>query len=322
MGRTHLAKYRQNERAELVAIADPNVEEILKGGAAAGNIDTGGDLGDLSALKRHRSAEELLADPDVAMVDICTPTPTHAGLAVKALQAGKHVMCEKPLALTVEEARRVAGAAAEAAGLFMVAHCIRFWPEYVWAKRTLDSKTYGGVLAASFRRLSATPTWGWEGWLGDEERSGGAALDLHIHDVDAVRWFFGQPRSVTSRASGRGHIVTLYEYPDGPAVSAEGGWLCASGFPFEMAFLIVCERATIEFTSRRSPGLLVYEEGKEGKAPEVAAGDGYGGEIDYFLSCVIEGKRPEHGTAEESAEAVRVALLEVESAKTGGPAAL
>lgn len=322
MGRTHAAAYRTMQDVQLAAIADAEIERIVSSGASAGNIaGQGGPLGDLSGVALHTDPRRIIEDPSIEIVDICLPTPFHAEFSIAALKAGKHVICEKPMARTLKEADRMLAAAKKAKGLFMVAHCLRFWPEYVWAKRAIEAGSFGKVLAASFRRLSAKPTWGWQGWFADEARSGGALLDLHIHDIDIVRWFFGAPTAVTSRASSLGHVQTLYEYPQGPAVAAEGGWLCEASFPFEMAYLIVCERGTMEFSSRRSPALLVYEGGTS-RAPELERADAYAAELAYFVSCVRKGVRPEAISPEDAREAVRLAELEARSAAEGRRIAL
>jgi len=316
MGRTHAAAYRTLPEVELAAIADVEIDRLASSGGGAGNIaGQGAPLGDLAGVALHEDPRKLVEDHTLDIIDVCLPTPLHAELSIAALEAGKHVICEKPMARTVEEADRIVAAARKAAGFFMVAHCLRFWPEYVWARRALAEARFGRTLAASFRRLSARPSWGWQGWFADESRSGGALLDLHIHDIDVIRWFFGAPAAVTSRASSLGHVQTLYEYPGGPAVAAEGGWLCESGFPFEMSYLVVCERATMEFTSRRTPALLVYEGGQP-KAPELERADAYAAEIAYFVRCVREHRRPDAITPEDAREAVRIAEAEARSSRT------
>ena len=323
MGKMHFDCYQANRKARVVAIAD--VDPAKRAGdwsAIGGNIgDASGARVDLSGIKTYARAEDLIADPEVDLVDICLPTYLHARYTVAALEAGKHVMCEKPMALNRRECQKVKQAARKARGKMMVGHCIRFWPEYEVAKRIIDTGRYGQVLSATFRRVSPTPTWSWKNWLMKAPKSGGAALDLHIHDTDYILWLFGRPQKVVSLGtrrvtSGVDHIVTHYYYPRrNLQVTAEGGWLMPEGLPFEMGFTIVCEDGTLEYRSTSGKGLQVFLPGGRILSPKVPPGDGYSRELDYLLGC-IERKRPvETVTPESSALSVLVVEREVESVK-------
>jgi len=79
----------------------------------------------------------------------------------------------------------------------MVAQVIRFWPEYVKLKEIFDSGSLGKMVSISCARLSPTPTWAWNNWLLDSERSGGALLDLHIHDTDFLLYLLGKPQKAS-----------------------------------------------------------------------------------------------------------------------------
>ena len=216
MGAVHFKSYRQIEGAEVVAVCDPDPKRLTGDwSGAAGNIDamTGGQA-DLSNLRTFTNYADLLAS-DVDLVDLTVPTYLHAEMAVQALRAGKHVFCEKPMARTSALAETMVEAAEEAGRMLMVGHVLRFWPEYLAMKEMIDSGVYGPVRSAVLTRLSATPAWSWENWMPDPARSGSAALDLHIHDVDTILWYFGQPLWVSSvgtvdAAGGVAHIVTQY----------------------------------------------------------------------------------------------------------------
>ena len=191
MGRTHFEAYESLKDAKVVAVADMNAAR------AAGDLaGTGGNVlqGGLSRLPMDRIKGYTdyckLLESDVDIVDICVPTPAHADTAIEAIQSGKHVICEKPLGRTLADAQRIADAAAKGKGAFMPAMCMRFWPEWAWLKKAVDNKTYGKVLGASFRRCASMPG----GWFSDGKMSGGAILDLHIHDTDFVNFLFGKPR--------------------------------------------------------------------------------------------------------------------------------
>ncbi len=131
-------------------------------------------------------------------MDICTPTPLHPTQAIAALKAGKHVLCEKPLARTSAEAREILQAAETAPGFLMPAMCMRFWPGWSWLKQMVTQESYGKVLAARFRRESEMPAWSRQGTYSGGNDPGGALFDLHIHDTDFVNHLFGRPASVFS----------------------------------------------------------------------------------------------------------------------------
>jgi len=325
-GTTHFRGYGEIPEAKVVAVCDLSGKKLAGDWAeAAGNIDTGAAARqDLSGIRTYADLADLLADAGVDLVDLCVPTFQHADFAVRALEAGKHVLCEKPMARTVGECRRMIEAAEKAGRVLAVGHVLRFWPEYVVIKEMIDSGRYGRVLEAVLTRLSPKPGWTWDDWILDEARSGGAPLDLHIHDADTVRWFFGPPAQVTAVGvegpTAMDHIVTTYHYADGPVVVAEGGWGYPAAFPFRMEARLVFEKAALEFTTMRSPTLAVYEEGAEAPVrPEVPQADGYTEELRYVVQCVDQGREPERLLGAEAAAAVALVEAEVQAARTGRP---
>src|SRR6185295_20057953 len=223
--------------------------------------------------------------------DICAPTQTHPELALAALQAGKHVLCEKPLARTAGEARQIADAASMAATFLMPAMCLRFWPQWVWAKKAIAENTYGRCLAARFRRVAQPAGWGQKFFL-DGKLSGGALLDLHIHDTDFVQFCFGRPLAVFStgfsKVSGAiDHVVTQYQVGSGATVSAEGSWAMTDGFGFTMSYTVVFENATADFDLARGPEpLKLYQAGEPPQTLQLKGKDGYVGELQYLLDCI------------------------------------
>jgi len=327
MGKMHFGVHQASGKSRVVAIADVD-EAKLKGdwSAIAGNISDPSAKGvNLAGIKRYAKAEELIHDPEIDLVDITLPTYLHARYAVAALKAGKHVLCEKPIALTMEQANEMVAAAKNAKGCFMVAQCIRFWPEYEVAKELVEKKTYGPVCSASFRRVSATPVWGWRNWLQKHTLSGGAVIDLHTHDIDHINYLFGVPKAVsavgvTKTSGGVDHIVANYTFArKNLQVTAEGGWGMQPAFPFSMAFTIVCEKATIDYSSAKSPSLTVYPADGKAVVPQVPAGHGYSREIDYFLTCIQENRKPATVTPADAAAAVKMVEAEVKSVRTGRP---
>src|SRR6266568_5864160 len=142
MGVTHLRAYQQVESANIVAVCDAvrlPVNGILQG--VAGNIKKSDDIDLGKEVKVFRRLDEVLADAQVALVDLCTPTPLHPEQAIAALKAGKHVFCEKPLARTSAAAREIVKAAEKAPGFIMPAMCMRFWPGWSWLKEAVEKQT-------------------------------------------------------------------------------------------------------------------------------------------------------------------------------------
>src|ERR1051325_5404760 len=178
MAATHIRAYRQVEGARVAALCNPSGRH-LDGDFTnvAGNVGATDPVKlDLTGVKVTKSFPDLLADPDVHAIDICAPTRAHAELAIAALRAGKHVLCEKPMARSSARAGEMAAEADKARGVFMPAMCVRFWPEWAWLKAAIATGRYGKVLAARFRRGAEPPAWGRNTFFTGAE-SGGALFD-------------------------------------------------------------------------------------------------------------------------------------------------
>lgn len=322
MGVTHLRAHLDNPAARVVAVCDATripVDGVLPG--VAGNIKKSDDIRLGPDVSVFRSLDGLLADPEVELVDICTPTHLHPEQAIVALRAGKHVLCEKPLARTSAEAGEILKVAEASPGMLMPAMCMRFWPGWAWLKQAVAERSFGRVLAASFRRVSEMPAWNRQG-----SYSGGALFDLHIHDSDFVNFLFGRPASVfscgvTGNSGDVDHVVTQYHIPGGPAVHAEGSWLLKRGF--NMAYTLHCERATVDFDlSRGVDALHVTEQGCDPRIVKLEGLDGYGAETRYFVDCVAHGRLPQIVTAQDGMTALEICEAEEKSVHTGQPVGL
>jgi predicted dehydrogenase len=321
MGKMHFETYRKIPGARVTALCDGDPRKRAGDwSAVSANIGSGGGRYDLSGYRVHADAADLIADPDVDVVDITLPTYLHAGVALRALEAGKHVICEKPMARTGADALKMAAAAKAARRKLFIGQCIRYWPAYAVARRIIQGGALGRVQSAAFRRLAATPLGSWRNWLQDPALSGLCALDLHIHDADFVLYTFGRPKAVTSRGAGfsRGrldHIATTYEYGDGALVTAEGSWMYAPPFGFEMTFLVALERATLALG--RDGALRLLPKRGQPRTLKVPAGDGYLLELRDFIGCLARGKDSEVVTPASAAASVRLVEAEVESALRG-----
>ena len=306
MGRTHLAAVRNIPSAELVAVAtrDPAKRR------------------EFSGVRTCPDWRDLVHDPEVEAVDICLPTDLHAMATVAALEAGKHVLVEKPMALDEHETQRMLRAADGAGSILMVAHALRFFPEYEPLLRIVRDAELGPLRAAVFRRRCAAPGWG--DWFGDPARSGGGVLDLLIHDVDLALHLFGVPEAVSADgyvnlSQGLDLITGTLHYADGAAVTIAGGWHHFGGYPFSMEYTVSFEDGTVEYSSAGRPPTL-HRAGVEPESLVPPQRDGYQTEIEYFLECVAAARRPERCPPEESAAAVRLTrLLEQARQRKGEP---
>ncbi len=291
MGRTHAAAYADNAArspgaCRLVAVSDPNPERMRAAAATGGNIGPGDAIPELDRadLRRRTEPSELLADPDVHLVSICTPTDTHIDLALAAINSGKHVLVEKPVALDAEQIRRLAEAAAARDRLVMPAMCMRFWPGWTHLKAALTDGRYGSLHAISFTRLGTRPAWSPD-FYANAGRTGGAMTDLHIHDADFIVHLLGRPRGVVS-AGSVDHVTTHYLFARGIGhVVAEGGWLPAAGMPFRMRFTASFENATLDFELGREHPLMIARDG-EWTPVDGPSGNGYQPQIDHMIAAV------------------------------------
>lgn len=322
MGKMHFRCYRALAGVKVVAICDTDKAKFRDTGGTAGNIQGAEAPLDFTGVGLYDDFDKMLAEANLDILSVTLPTYLHKDYAIKALNAGVNVLCEKPLAMSVADGEQIVAAAAKSGRRLQVGHCIRFWPEYAKTKQIIDSGECGRVLAATFQRLSLTPTWSWDNWLMDPAKSGSAALDLHIHDADYVQYVFGMPKAVFSRAAGGpagqfDHIVTQYVYDNDCVVTAEGGWAMTGGFGFEMSFNIVLEKATISYDCTRQPAFKVAPAGGEAFTPEIAPGDGYSNEIEHFVKAVRGERVPEIITPAQSVDSLRLVLAERESAATG-----
>lgn len=321
MGRTHVGAYAAANAAgfanRLVAVCDRDPDRRAGRASAEGNLKTSGageQLFDPKQVFGYESAAELFADRDVELVSICTHTSTHIELATAALEAGKHVLLEKPVALDSASIERLIAVEKRSRGRCMPAMCIRFWPAWAWLKRALESGEHGAPRSFVLRRLGSRPVWA-TNFYADDAQSGGALFDLHVHDVDFLRWCLGDPASLSSTGSHQ-HVTTHYHYPRGPVhVVVEGGWDHAPGWPFKMAFTVVCERATLDYEFGRANELVVV---RDGAVTPIAldSTNGYDGEVRHVLAA-IAGNKAFDATLADALGHTRLLEAEQRSLATG-----
>lgn len=328
MAATHLKAYREVPGARVMALCNPSGRHL------DGDFnDVAGNLGndepirlDPASFKAYRAYKEMIANPEIDAIDICAPTFIHRELSVLALKAGKHVLCEKPMARSTRDALQIAEAARDSGQIFMPAMCLRFVPEWRWLKEAIHDGRFGKVRSAFFRRIAEPPAWGQTNFL-DGPRSGGALFDLHIHDSDFVQYCFGRPSAVQSAGyssvSGAiDHVVTQYHVAGEAMVHAEGSWSLTPGFGFNMSYLVNFEKATLDYDlSRGDQRLRVCEAGSESRHLPLDEPDGYVAQLRHFVDAVANNRPPTVVTLEDGLSAVEICSAE-ELSIDNGPSAV
>lgn len=279
----------------------------------------------------YETGEELIAKADVDVIDIVLPTYLHTKHALLAMEKVKNVFIEKPVALTVDEGKALIEAQKRTGARVMIGQVIRLWDEYMWLKAAKDDGRYGKIVTGTFKRVSPLPTWGWDGWLTDPDRSGTMALDMHVHDCDYIRSLCGEPDSVQSSvsrdASGKiVHIGTAYRFGN-TSIFAEGCWDYPLTFPFAAEFRVMFERATVVM---EHGDLTVYTDDKV-EHPEykheqtgtIVEGGGnisdlgaYFNELKYFTEAIKNDTPVEINTLSEAVKSLDLVLSEI--AMNGG----
>ena len=304
MGGVHLGVYKSMQDIELVALCDIRMD-MLKEKAAG-----------LSA-RLYSDIDEMLAAEKPDMVDICTPTYLHVEMAIKAMEAGAHVISEKPMALNSKETEALLATIEKTGKRYMTAQVVRFMNAYVYLKALIDSKKYGKLESLTMQRFSQTPLWSWDNWFLDEDRSGHVALDLMIHDVDYMQSVLGEPKDIVGvyhpMTNNTNYAVANYIY-DGFAVSIETGWYNDQGLRFVAAFKAAFENGNLildkdgKLYENNTPVDFENVESVGETGINISNVDGYAGEIKYFIDC-IKNDSPSDKVTPESAQAT-IKLIE------------
>ncbi len=317
MGTTHLKVY-ERLGVEVVAVVDANPERLAHIGRIDGNIAVEGKAAKLKNVRRYASVGDCLQDGDFDFVDICLPTFLHAETAIAALEMGFPVICEKPMALNVEQCKAMIAAAKQVRQPLAIGQCIRYWPAFVEMKSLMQSKQFGELCGAQFSRFSAVPNWSADNWMLDAEKSGGPVLDLHIHDVDYIYDLLGMPNGLLSQAVKRQgnitQIATVYDY-ENKAISAVGGYVISDSFGFAMKAELQFETAVVQFDGN---SVRVFPDGDQVYEPSPDDKDGYYWELYNFVGYLQNDASAFIVPPESAAQSVKLCLAELESIRKGG----
>ncbi len=320
MGRQYFTHLTGHANAEVVAACDRDADRRAgRWTDRVGNLaSAGGRAVDFSNVARYEHWEQLVADEAVEAVAVTLPTALHADVCVAAMESGKHVICEKPMALTLADCDRMIAAARRSGRTLMIAQCIRFWPQYEEIKRRVDAGEIGPVRFARLRRLASPPDYSAGGWLMNAALSGGALFDLHVHDADFAHVLLGAPARISAAgvrgpSGGIDQVAATYTYGDGRYAVVEGGWMFSPPWPFEMAITVAGATGTLDWSMRRGPRVLLYRGGEQPQEIAVADQTGWQRELDYFVACLRSGRPVDRCLPESSRTSIALVLAEAAS---------
>ena len=275
--------------------------------------------------------DRALGDPAVDAIDVCLPGAQHREVTERAVAAGKHVLLEKPITLTQEDADALVDLAAGTDRVFMVAHVLRFWPEYVELQRLARSSEYGDPVHGLAYRRQAFPAW--SSLFSRSELTGGAVIDMMIHDFDALNWVFGTPNSVVCRgvrnprSGGYDQVQVMIDYGAGSAL-VDGGMMMPESYPFTSSLQVLCETGFVSYDFQAGGRsveagvgrneLRLYPNEGDPETLTVPQADPYAAEIAYFVECVRAGTPADRATPADARLALKVALAARRSLEEDG----
>jgi predicted dehydrogenase len=324
MGMIHFLASRKLKGARVTAICSRNQKKLAGDWRGIqGNFGPPGRKMELGKIKRFDRLDALLDDPDIDLIDICNPTNLHPPTALAALRAGKHVLVEKAIALEAKDADAMVKAAQQAGKLLMVGHVLPFFPEFAYAAKAIRSGKHGNLLAAHFKRVISRPDWSAE--MADASKTGGPAVDLHIHDTHFIAWVCGVPNKVFSSGVEEDgavqYLTTEYLYGrGGPAVTCSSGALAQKGRPFVHGFEIYLDEATLVYESGATPLTVLTADGKC-KQPKLKVGPdatwAFTAEIQAAVEGIKGGREPDLLSGKMARDALLLCQKECQSVRTG-----
>jgi predicted dehydrogenase len=322
MGTTHFMAVKNLPNARVAALCTRD-EKKLSGDwrHIQGNFGSGGGMQDLSGIKTYREIDGILNDPDVDLIDICLPTAMHCDVAMRALEAGKHVLVEKPIALNLEDADRMIEKAKAAGKRLMVAQVLRFFPEFAFVKRVIEDGRYGRFLGLHLKRVISKPLWGSGDWFGQYEQTGAAGIDLHIHDSDFVQYLFGMPDQVYASGllSPNGYVLYLSTHYgfDGQDITVTAQCGSIGSAKFEHGYDAYFEDGALWFNSLSGLPVTLYTRDGGKETPEIPGPEAFPAQLGYAVDCLEKGVEPAILSGASGRNSLLICLKEAESVRTG-----
>jgi predicted dehydrogenase len=320
----HYLAYQRSDNATMAAFCsrDPRKRSGDWRGIK-GNFGPPGDQIDVSEIRTYETLDQMLADDTIDLIDICLPPSLHPEAIRKSLAAGKHVLCEKPLALDAATAEALAREAKP--GQLMVAHILPMMPEFQLLVQAARDGRWGRPIAGRFKRTIGPPDWIPDFY--DRDRVGGPLIDLHVHDAHLIRLLFGMPSSAHTVCRRKGGQPMFYEsvfefaaQPD-VVVSSGGGVIDSPARPFTHGYEVSFEQATVQFEfaayadgSTMLVPLTVMKCDGTNERPELGDGDpvnSFVAEIDAAARCVHHGEISPILDGQIAADALRICEMQM-----------
>ena len=320
IARAHNTGYRilakEEAPVKLVAVCDINPTQF----ESQMNINIATENKGLPAdIHTYTSVDELIANEEFDMADICLPSYLHKEYAIKLMEAGKHVLSEKPMALSAADCDAMIEASKRTGRKLMIGQCLRFNAAYLYLKDCIDSERFGKVRHVFMQRRSAQPRWGFEHWFEDDTKSGGCVLDMHIHDIDMARFLFGEPEAVSMYSldgDTRWQVENTRLYYPGKLVSIDGSWGEAATVKFAAGYRVRFDDASVILEGGK---VTVYPEKGEVYSPELPKTDHMAEEIRMFAGTIMDESIVNTANPPESArETVKLVEKLRESAARNG----
>src|SRR4051812_44323985 len=324
MGMIHYLAAARLKNARVTAVCSRDPKKLAGDWRSIrGNFGPPGQMMDLSRVKKYEHYEDLLADPNIDLVDVCNPTPLPPSSALDALHAGKHVLVEKTIALDPKDADKMVATAAKTRNLLMVAHVLPFFPEFAYAAAAVRGGEYGRLLGGHFKRVISRPDWSAD--IGDAAKTGGPAVDLHIHDTHFIGLLCGVPRKVFSTGVTEGgavqYLTTQYLYGDGgPAMSCSSGAVAQQGRMFVHGYELYLEKATLVYESGTRPLVVLTADGKATEPTLKGGGEAtaaFTAELQAAADGVRARKEPDLLSGKLARDALVLCYKECESVRRG-----
>lgn len=303
IGNAHLQQWRSIEDVEVKACVDVE-EERAKELSQKYKVP-----------KYYTDVEKTLEDGSIDIADVCTPTYTHKEIVEKLLESEKDVIVEKPISLKLRDAKIMIEKAKKRRRKLMVAHVLRFWNEYTIIHDLIKENRIGTPIFARAHRLSAFPSWVWRNWHDFIDKGGGVLIDMSIHDLDFLRWTFGDVEEVFARggtllkkgATAHDFSDIFIKFRSGMFAYVEGSWIMPNSFPFFTEFEAIGSDGSISFVSSDPNEVMLYPKDNPAQKISRRSEDPYLLELKAFKDAVKNDKEvPVPG--EEGLKTLEVAI--------------
>ncbi|MBO3809070.1 MAG: Gfo/Idh/MocA family oxidoreductase [Candidatus Brockarchaeota archaeon] len=318
IGQVHIDRWKSISGAELLACIDVERERAKQ-------------MSEKFCIPNfYESLDPVLKDGSVDILDVCTPTYTHREIVEAALEYGKNVIVEKPIALKLKDAESMIGKARSAGRKLMVAHVLRFWAEYTVTRSFIMSGEIGMPVFAKASRLIAHIFSVWKDWHNDPNKGGGVFIDTSIHDLDFFIWTFGnaeeiyaQGGTLVRKADSHDHTRAFVSFKNKLGAYVEGSWIMPEGYPFSYNLEVIGTKGLIQIGSVNPKQIDIFLTGGSVKRQKIVleTRDPYFLELNAFKECVKEDK-PVPVSGEDGKKALELAIAGVISIQRRKPVKL